>query len=112
MICDEFYEKLQNVVEGISKHDILVVLGDMNAKVGRETDIFGKAIGRHSLHQECNENGLRLCSFAEANNLVIGGTIFPIKGSIKNLGGSLMVLPGTKLTILWSTSASEVHCRM
>ena len=76
---DEFYEKLQNVVEGISKHDILVVLGDMNAKVGRETDIFGKAIGRHSLHQECNENGLRLCSFAEADNIVIDGTIFPHK---------------------------------
>ena len=48
----------------------------MNSKVGRETDIFSGAIGRESLHANCNENGFRLASFAAEHSLVIGGTLF------------------------------------
>ena len=69
----------EKVIGGISKHDILGVLGDMNAKVGRETDLFEKSLGRHSLHQVCNDNGLRMCSFEDASNLFICSTIFPHK---------------------------------
>ena len=30
---DEFYTQLQGVLQGVSKHDILLVMGDLNAKV-------------------------------------------------------------------------------
>ena len=76
---DKFYETLQTVIEKIPRHDIVIILGDMNAKVGREVDVFGPAIGVHSAHEECNDNGTRLASFANANRLVIGGTIFQHK---------------------------------
>lgn len=76
---DVFYEQLQEVMESTSKHDTVIILGDMNAKVGRETEAFAPAIGKQSKHQKSNENGLRLASFACLNNLVIGGTIFPQK---------------------------------
>ena len=69
---DEFYETLQTVIEKIPRHDIVIILGDMNAKVGREVDVFGPAIGVHSAHEECNDNGTRLASFANANRLVMG----------------------------------------
>ena len=31
---DNFYEQLQTVVDSVHKHDILLVMGDLNAKVG------------------------------------------------------------------------------
>ena len=31
---DPFYEQLQAVVEGVRKHYLLIVMGDLNAKVG------------------------------------------------------------------------------
>ena len=61
---DEFYETPQTVTEKILNHDILKILGDIYAKVGREMDIFRPAIG---------------VSFANDNRLVIGGTIFQHK---------------------------------
>ena len=73
---DIFYGDLGEMVRSIPLHDILMVIGDMNAKVGRETDIFSGAIGRESLHENCNENGFRLASFAAEHSLVIGGTLF------------------------------------
>ena len=76
---DLFYEKLQEVLDNTPKHDIIMLAGDFNAKVGRETDAYAPAIGRESLHEHSNDNGTRLASFALANNLIIGGTLFPHK---------------------------------
>jgi hypothetical protein len=39
------------------------VVGDANAKVRRET-VHQPTIGKHSLHESTNENGLRLVDFA------------------------------------------------
>ena len=85
---DEFYETLQTVIEKIPMHDIVIILGDMNAKVGREVDVFGPVIGVHSAHEECNDNGTRLASFANANRLVIGGTTFQHKAIHKETWNS------------------------
>ena len=40
-----------------------VILGDFNAKVWSE-NIFKPTIGNQSLHQESNENGVRIVNFA------------------------------------------------
>ena len=73
---DRMYGDLQDLVDGTQKHDLLLVLGDMNAKVGRESF---RSVGPESLHHTSNDNGLRLASFAEANNMIIGGTWYPHK---------------------------------
>jgi sorting nexin-29 len=52
-----------------------MVLGDMNAKVGRE-EIYRPAIGKWSLHEVTNENGLRLIDFATEKGMVIKSTFF------------------------------------
>jgi hypothetical protein len=77
-VKDHFYELLEEQVEKLPSYDIKIILGDANAKVGRE-DIWKPAIGKESLHQESNDNGTRLTSFALANNLKISSTMFPRK---------------------------------
>ena len=52
------------------------VLGDFNAKVGRET-IFKPITGNDSLHQDSNDNGVRLVNCATSKNLVVKSTMFP-----------------------------------
>jgi len=51
------------------------LLGDFNAKVGRE-DIFKPTIGIESLHQVSNDNGVRIVNFATSKNLVVKSTTF------------------------------------
>jgi len=46
------------------------LLGDFNAKVGRE-NIFKPTIGDESLHQENNDNGVRIVNFATSKNLAV-----------------------------------------
>ena len=52
------------------------LLGDFNAKVGRE-DIFKPIIGQESLHQYSNDTGVRRVYFAILKNLVVKSTMFP-----------------------------------
>jgi len=53
-----------------------ILLGDFNAKVGRE-NIFKPTIGKESLHQDKNDNGVRIVNFATSNNLIVKSTMFP-----------------------------------
>jgi len=53
-----------------------ILLGDFNAKVGRE-NIFKPKIGNESLHQHSNDNGVRIVTFATSINLVVKSTMFP-----------------------------------
>jgi len=39
-----------------------ILLGDFNAKVGRE-NIFKLTVGNESLHQDSNDNGVRIVNF-------------------------------------------------
>jgi len=75
---DEFYTKLNHICEGLPLYDAKIVLGDLNAKVGREV-YHRPTIGRHSLHQICNDNGERLVSLAASNGMVIASTTFQHK---------------------------------
>jgi len=53
-----------------------MLLGEFNAKVGRE-NIFKPTIRQESLHQDSNDNGVRLDNFATSKNLVVKSTMFP-----------------------------------
>jgi hypothetical protein len=51
------------------------LLGDFNAKVGRE-DSFKPTFGNESLHEASNDNGVRIINFATSKNLIFKSTIF------------------------------------
>ena len=52
-----------------------IILGDFNAKVGRE-NIFKTTIGYGSPHQDSNDNGVRIENFATSKNLLLKSTMF------------------------------------
>jgi len=73
---DSFYEELEEVFDHFPKYHMKILLGDFNAKIGRE-DIFKPIIGQESLHQDSNDNGVRIVNFATSQNLVVKSTMFP-----------------------------------
>jgi exonuclease III len=72
---DHFYEQLERAYAACPSHDVKLVMGDANAKVGRET-VHQPTIGKHSLHESTNENGLRLVDFAAGRQMTIKITYF------------------------------------
>ena len=75
---DEFYARLQEVLDKRNKHDMLVITGDMNAKVGEGNTNYERVMGKHGLGVR-NGNGEKLCDMCDMNELVITGTLFPYK---------------------------------
>jgi len=55
---------------------MIILLGDFNAKLGRE-NIFKPTTGNESLHQDSNDNGVRIVNFATSKNWVVKSTMFP-----------------------------------
>jgi len=52
-----------------------ILLGDFNAEMGRE-NIFKPTIGNESLHQDSNDNGVRIVNFATSKHPVVKRTMF------------------------------------
>ena len=75
---DNFYHRLQDVMDQLPNKDVNILMGDMNAKVGGNNISYEQGMGRHGLG-EINDNGERFVNHCSINNLVIGGTIFPHK---------------------------------
>ncbi|XP_062583995.1 craniofacial development protein 2-like [Saccostrea cucullata] len=77
-VKDEFYEQLQMVVSKVPRHDMLLIMGDINAKVGSDNTDCEKSMGKHGCGIK-NDNGERFIYFCLNNKQTIGGTIFPHK---------------------------------
>lgn len=72
-IKDEFYEQLSKEYEKLPKYDVKIILGDANAKIGKE-EIYWSTVGKHSKHNETNDNGQRLINLAMEKNMVVRST--------------------------------------
>ncbi|XP_060080646.1 uncharacterized protein LOC132560005 [Ylistrum balloti] len=93
-VKDEFYARLQEVLERRNRHDMLIITGDMNAKVGSDKELYKRIMGRHGLGVR-NDNGERLCEMCDLKELVITGTLSP-----QNIGSDhLLVCTTVKLRL-------------
>lgn len=79
---EDFYNLLEETCLNIPNNHIRILLGDLNAKVGKEPEYHCIA-GRHSLHEESSDNGLRLINFAASFDMTISSTSFPRKNIYK-----------------------------
>ena len=58
------------------KYRMKILSGDFNAKLERE-NIFKPTTGHKSLHQDSNDNGVRIVKFATSKILIVNSTVFP-----------------------------------
>ena len=91
---DQFYIDLQRTMDNTAKQDVLIVMGDLNAKVGSDDGAWNGVIGQHGIGEE-NERGERLLNFCSSNNLVITNTLFK----------------QTKLQRKWTWTSPDGHTR-
>jgi len=68
---DSSYEKLEQVFDYMK-----IPLGDFNAKVGEE-NIFKPTNWNESLHQDSNDNGVRIVNCATSKHIDVKSTMFP-----------------------------------
>ena len=72
---DDFYDQLQATFGTCNRHDVVIVMGDLNAKVGEDNKDMAGITGK--MDWVTNDNGERLCDFCLMNALGITLTCFP-----------------------------------
>jgi hypothetical protein len=92
---DRFYEELEYVFGKFPKYHMKILLGEFNAKAGRE-DIFKSTIWNENLHKLSNDNGVRVVNFVTSKNLTVKSTVSPHR-NIHNACGHLLM--GRRTTV-------------
>ena len=76
---DNFYIDLQRTINTVPTNDLLLIMGDFNARVGLQQNYTSNnVVGPHTTGH-INENGQRLLDFCSTNNLLISNTFFQHK---------------------------------
>jgi len=69
---EEFYEQLSEAITTVKKKDVIIVMGDMNAKTGPNNEGLEHVMGRHGIGN-MNENGELFSELCANCDLIIGG---------------------------------------
>ena len=75
---DQFYDDLSLAVNHTSRHDVTIVMGDLNASIGSDR-IADRGIIGSVCSGFANDNGSRLLDFCSSNDLRLGSSWFPRK---------------------------------
>jgi exonuclease III len=97
---NSFYEELERVFDKFHKYKTKILLGDFNAKIGKE-DIFNPTIGNEMIHEISNDYGDGLVNFATSENLTVKSTMFPHHNIPKYTWTSPMGKLTIRLIIFW-----------
>ena len=80
---DEFYGSLSAVLQSTNPNDKLMLMGDFNARVGKDHLVWGDVLGKHGTGK-MNSNGLRLLTLCQEFNLQLTNTMFQLADIHKN----------------------------
>ena len=72
---EDFYNRLLTIIQTRPRRNIIVTMGDFNAKIGSNNQGYEEIMGQQGLG-EMNENGERFANLCAATSLVIGGSFF------------------------------------
>ena len=78
---EDFYLTLNKTIQNTPRKDVLIVLGDWNAKIGTNAHENWPAVAGKFGLDGTNVRGARLLEFAEMNDFVIANTLHPHKES-------------------------------
>jgi len=77
-----FYTALRSTLQHVPRDDKLLLLGDFNAQVGANNQVWQTVIGRHGVGKS-NNNGLRLPEVCSEFSLCITHTMFQLQNKFK-----------------------------
>lgn len=75
---DTFYNQLSDLVSTVKQTDKLIVLGDFNARVGNDYDLWPDCIGKFGIGR-INDNGQRALELCSRFQLCVTNTFFQLK---------------------------------
>ena len=76
---DKFYADLQETLDRVQRGDMLIIMGDLNARLGCQEHLNApQCVGPFTADVQ-NENGMRLLDFCLVNDLVVTNTFFQHK---------------------------------
>ena len=81
-VKEAFYSRLDTTLSAIPREDKIILLGDFNARVGRDANIWNGTIGREGIGN-VNTNGTMLLSKCAEHDLIITNTLFQQKDKLK-----------------------------
>jgi len=77
-IKEDFYNQLDSVINGFQKREVLILLGDFNARVGSDNEAWPTCLGHFGVGK-CNDNGQRLLELCSYHELCITNSFFGTK---------------------------------
>ena len=79
---DIFYSDLHRLLSNTPEDDKVLILGDFNARVGKDSQAWQGVLGRHGIGN-CKDNRRLLLELCAEHQLAITNTIFQQKDSLK-----------------------------
>ena len=79
---EAFYNQLASVLSGIPRTDKLLLIGDFNARIGRDNDKWPLVIGKHGIWK-CISNSEFLLALCSGFELTVANTMFKQKDERK-----------------------------
>ncbi|KAJ7428744.1 craniofacial development protein 2-like protein [Willisornis vidua] len=79
---DKFYTDMRRLIQKVPADDKIIILGDFNARVGKNSEPWKGVLGKHGVGN-CNDNGCLLLEFSAEQQLTITSTVFQQKDSLK-----------------------------
>ena len=112
-IKQKFYSDLQDTIDKIPQNDILLMLGDFNARVGvldQDSDVWQGVLGRYG-KSERNLAGVELLEFYAVNELSVMNTWF----KKREIHQGTWTHPATKkchmIDFVVMRAGQRIHCR-
>ena len=80
---EAFYSSLDGLLATVPKRDVVLMMGDFNARVGADNNGLDQVMGPHGIGRQ-NENGGLFVELCSNHSLRVGGTMFIHKTCHKN----------------------------
>ena len=78
---EELYDEMEQIIQNTSNREFLLITGDFNGRVGKQTEDFEDVIRNYAKGEKNCDNGRKLAEMCQRNNIILVNTVFNINGT-------------------------------